>query len=426
MADDLHTLPATRAAAGIVQGDFTATELAQSCIDRIAEREEAVHAWHHFDPEVVLAQAAARDQQTPTGVLHGIPVGIKDIIDTRTMPTCYGSEAYRDHQPQQDATCVDLLQQAGAIIMGKTVTTEFAFYAPGPTANPHKLSHTPGGSSSGSAAAVADFHVPLALGTQTAGSIIRPAAYTGTIGYKPAYDTFSLTGVHPLAPSMDTLGGFAREVGDLALLKGVLTERPPVPLSAAKPDAVAFVRSPVWEQASPQTQAAIEQFVTTLAASGVRIIEPNDHPLAGLPELQLALLAHGASQTLGDIANKSGDKLRPETLQLIEMGAQTDPALFDKLAEATAVAQTFLQEVFSEADLIITASAPAEAPVGLQATGDPVFNRIWTLLKLPCINLPLIRIDNGLPLGVQLVGQLGGDDALLAQAQYCTELIDYH
>ncbi len=425
----LNRLSATQAARAIARGDIRSSALVQSCLDRIAARDAEVNAWAYLDPDHALAQAHARDQQPARGCLHGVPVAIKDIIDTADMPTAYGAAACRGHQPQQDAACVRLLRQAGAVIMGKTVTTEFAYYAPGPTANPHRLTHTPGGSSSGSAAAVADFHVPLALGTQTAGSIIRPASYTGTIGFKPTYATFSTRGIHPLAPAMDTLGAFSRHIEDLMRLTRILTVqangRAETALTAAQPNAIAFLQTPVWDQAAAYMQQAITQFITTLSARGITVIRPDDGCLADLPELQMALLAAGAHDSLAAIAERYADQLRPQTLALIAVGAETDPALPEHVAIAKQRACDFLQQVFSEAGLIVTAAAMAEAPAGLGATGDPIFNRIWTLLGLPCINLPLCRGPSGLPIGVQLVGPPGADAALLAQAHYCFEVINY-
>lgn len=425
MANRLNTLSAVQAAEAIASGNISSSELVQACLDRISERDSAVQAWAYLDAEQALSQAAECDNQEARSPLHGVPVGIKDIIDTVDMPTCYGSLAYAGHQPQQDAECIRLLKQAGAVIMGKTVTTEFAFYAPGPTANPHNTDHTPGGSSSGSAAAVADFHVPLALGTQTAGSIIRPASYTGTVGYKPTYETFSKAGIHPLAPVMDTLGAFSRDIQDLAVLKSVLTTQAESIVTAVKPKTVAFLRTPVWEQAAPHMQQAIDTFIAELSANGIEVIEPDDSCLAGMTDLQMSLLAEGAHSSLGEIAERFSDKLRSQTLDLIALGAKTDPMLHENIAAVKQTATDFLQQVFSEADLIVTAAAMAEAPAGLDATGDPIFNRIWTLLGLPCLNLPLSRVASGLPIGVQLVGQYTMDDTLLAHTQYCFELINY-
>ena len=225
MPVSFNQLDLAQAATGIAGGEFTSVELVTACLERIHSREEQVNAWVCLAPEQALAQAKACDERPASTPMHGIPVGVKDIIDTVDMPTCYGSKIYENHYPRKDAECIRLLKQSGAVIMGKTVSTEFAFYAPGKTANPHNPRHTPGGSSSGSAAAVADFHVPVALGTQTSGSIIRPAAFNGIIGYKPTYNSYSLTGVHPLAPKLDTLGAFSRSPEDLCILHGVLSNQ---------------------------------------------------------------------------------------------------------------------------------------------------------------------------------------------------------
>ena len=426
MTQGLHLLSLVEAAGGIARGKFTSVELVTACLERIHAREEQVGAWAWLDPDQALAQARNCDRQPATTPMHGVPVGIKDIINTADMPTCYGSQVYAGHYPGEDAECIRLLRRAGAVIMGKTVTTEFAFYAPGKTANPHNLEHTPGGSSSGSAAAVADFHVPLALGTQTSGSIIRPASFNGVFGCKPAYGAYSLDGIHPLAPELDTLGAFSRSPADLALLHGVLAGRQSArPPAALRPATVALVRTPAWEGADPQAQESVLDFAGRLRQAGIDIVEPDETLLGDLVEVQHTYLARGAAASLGRITDRHPDQVRPQTRDLVAEGRRVDGTFNARLQDALARGGRFLSDVFSRADLVITPGAPGEAPAGLHNTGDPMFNRAWTFLQTPCMNLPLTRGARGLPIGVQLVCGRGEDERLFGYTAYLQGLTDY-
>ena len=425
MTSELHRLSLVEAAKGIASGTFTSLELVTACLDRIHAREEQVGAWAWLDPDQALAQARACDRRPATTPMHGVPVGIKDIIDTANMPTCYGSEIYNGHYPDKDAECIRLLRQAGAVIMGKTVTTEFAFYAPGKTSNPHNLEHTPGGSSSGSAAAVADFHVPVALGTQTSGSIIRPASFNGVFGCKPTYNSYSLDGIHPLAPGLDTLGACSRSPMDLALLHGVLSEQETGAPDAERPDTVAVVRTPAWEDADAETQDNVLDFAGRLRQSGIDVIEPDEELLNGLMEVQQAYLARGAASSLGHITDQHPDEVRPQTRDLVVEGRRVGASFNAGLKDALARGGRFLSGVFSRADLVITPGAPGEAPAGLHNTGNPMFNRIWTFLQTPCMNLPLTRGRRGLPIGIQLVCNRQEDKRLFAYSAYLQNVTGY-
>ena len=425
MTSNLHHLSVAAAAEGIATGKFTSVELVTACLERIHAREDQVKAWAFLDPDQALAQARACDERPATTPVHGVPVGVKDIINTVNMPTCYGSQVYAGHYPVEDAECIRLLQQAGAVIMGKTVTTEFAFYAPGKTANPHNLEHTPGGSSSGSAAAVADFHVPIALGTQTSGSIIRPASFNGVFGYKPTYNSYSLDGIHPLAPELDTLGAFSRAVGDLCLLHGVLSG-PRLPSSVAeRPGQIAFVRTPAWDDADTMMQNCMADFLQTIKQAGINVIEPDESLLQDLMEVQQAYLARGAATSLGHVTDNHPDEVRPQTRALVAEGRSVDESFDARLQDALARGERFLSGVFSRADLVITPSAAGEAPAGLHNTGDPMFNRIWTFLRTPCMNLPLTKSTRGLPIGIQLVCNRQEDTRLFAYAGYLQGLTGY-
>ena len=426
MATGLHHLSLAEAAAGIATGEFTSVELVSACLERIHAREGQIGAWAWIDPDQALAQARNCDRQPATSPIYGVPAGIKDIIDTADMPTCYGSSIYRRHYPGKDAECIRLLRQAGAVIMGKTVTTEFAYYAPGNTANPHNLQHTPGGSSSGSAAAVADFHVPVALGTQTSGSIIRPAGFNGIFGCKPTRNAYSLDGIHPLAPELDTLGTFSRSPADIALVHNVLADRqtsrvPP----AIRPATVALVRSPAWDAAAASLQESVLEFADRLKQAGIDVYEPDEELLGGLMEVQQAYLARGAAASLGHVTERHPDEVRPQTRELVAEGRRVDEIFNARLQDALARGDRFLSEVFSQADLIITPGAPGEAPAGLHNTGDPMFNRIWTFLQTPCMNLPLTRGAGGLPIGVQLVCNRWEDERLFGYSACLDTFTDY-
>ena len=425
MTSDLHKLSLFEAAKGIASGTFTSLDLVTACLERTHAREEQIGAWAWLDPEQALAQARTCDERPATTLMHGVPIGIKDIIDTADMPTCYGSQIYNGHYPDKDAECIRLLRQAGAVIMGKTVTTEFAFYAPGKTANPHNIKHTPGGSSSGSAAAVADFHVPVALGTQTSGSIIRPASFNGVLGCKPTYNSYSLDGIHPLAPNLDTLGAFSRSPADLALLHGVLSEQETGVPDAERPDTVAIVRTPAWEDADAETQDNVLDFAGRLRQSGIDVIEPDEELLNGLMEVQQAYLARGAASSLGHITDQHPDEVRPQTRDLVVEGRRVGASFNAGLKDALARGGRFLSGVFSRADLVITPGAPGEAPAGLHNTGNPMFNRIWTFLQTPCMSLPLTRGAGGLPIGVQLVCDKHEDKRLFGYTAYLQTLTNY-
>ena len=425
MTSGLNHLSLVEAAAGIASGEINSIDLVTACLERIHARENQVNAWAWLDPDQALAQAGACDERPATTPLHGIPVGVKDIIDTADMPTCYGSRVFAGHYPAEDAECIRLLKQAGAVIMGKTVTTEFAFYAPGKTANPHALDHTPGGSSSGSAAAVADFHVPVALGTQTSGSIIRPAGFNGVFGYKPTYNSYSLDGVHPLAPELDTLGVFGRSPADLSLLHGVLSQQETGARDAVRPATVAVVRTPAWDDADAEAQNSVLDFAGRLQREGIAVIEADENLLDGMMEVQQAYLARGAATSLGPVTDQHPDLVRPQTRDLVMEGRRVGAAFNAELKDALAAGERFLSGVFSRADLIITPSAPGEAPAGLHNTGNPMFNRIWTFLQTPCMNLPLARSGNGLPIGIQLVCNRREDEQLFAYSAYLKSLTGY-
>ncbi len=414
-----NELTAVEAAQAIARGTMTSVELVQACLAQIHAREAEIGAWTHLDDEAALAQARDCDQRPAQGPLHGVPVGIKDIIDTYDMPTSYGSPIYAGYQSAGDAACVARLREAGAVILGKTVTTEFAMFTPGKTANPHNPAHTPGGSSSGSAAAVADTMVPLALGTQTAGSIIRPASYCGAVGYKPTHGEFPIAGIKALAQSLDTLGGFSRQVADLALLRAALISAPATLAKLERPPRIGLYRTPQWPQATADAHTTLETAAQQLARAGADVRD-TDLPaeFADLVTAQETIQVFEGARCCAYEMMHHRDKLSPRLIALMEEGGQTS---YDDYAAAIALAERcrrHLETAFAIHDVLLVPSAPGEAPAGLSATGDPLFNRMWTLLHVPAISLPGYIGANGLPVGVQVIGPIGGDDQLLSVADW--------
>ncbi len=415
----LNTLSAVEAARQIAARNITSEALVRDCLERIAAREDEVAAWEYLDRDAVLRQARAADAGPPRGLLHGLPVGVKDLIDTVDMPTAYGSPVYAGHRPAWDAACVALARAAGAIVMGKTVTTEFAAFHPGRTRNPHNPGHTPGGSSSGSAAAVADYMVALAFGTQTAGSVIRPAAYCGVVGYKPSFGLISRVGVKALSDTLDTVGTIARTVPDAALLAAAVSGRADLlverPLVA--PLRVGICRTYEWKQAQPETVAALENAALKLAAAGITVKEINLPPTyANLVQAQTDIQLVEQSQSLAHERLTHSPQLSARLRGILEAGLQITPERYDAAQTMARNCRRSLTEVFTGCDVLLAPSAPGAAPAGLEGTGDPLFSRIWTLLRVPCVNIPVAAAGNGLPVGLQVVGPFGGDAQTLAAA----------
>jgi amidase len=418
---DFRSLTIRETAQQIADRRVTAEALAVACLDRIEAREAVVGAWQYLDRERALAAARRRDAEPPRGPLHGIPIAVKDLIDTVDMPTAYGSPIYRNHRPAADASCVALARAAGAVVLGKTVTTEFAAFTPGKTANPRNPAHTPGGSSSGSAAAVADGMVPLAFGSQTAGSVIRPAAYCGCIGYKPSFGLINRTGVKPLADRLDTVGVFARTVEDAAFFTGVLSERPALRHLTAPSHAPRFglYRTPMWEAAEPATASALDTARAALERAGAVVTElaiaPEHH---GLADVQDTIMRFEMAQALAYERIEHSAELSPRLAQMLGAGMTIGADEHDRALARAAEARTGLGAFFGQCDAVLVPAAPGGAPFGLGNTGDPIFNRMWTLLGVPCVTLPARCAENGLPTGVQLVGRMRDDARLMACAAF--------
>jgi amidase len=414
------------AARRIAARQLSVEALVASYLDRIEARESIVGAWEYLDRERVMAVARRRDAEPPRGPLHGVPIAVKDTIDTADMPTAYGSPIYRGHRPAADAACVALARAAGAIVLGKTVTTEFAAFTPGKTANPRYPAHTPGGSSSGSAAAVADGMAPLGFGTQTAGSVIRPAAYCGCVGYKPSFGLLSRAGIKPLVDSLDTLGVFACNVGDAAFFAGVLGERPALRHLALPPQPPRFglYHTPMWDEAEPATASALDRARTALDRAGALVEELAIAPEhRGLTAAQDRIMGYELARALAHERIERSAELSPRLAQMLDAGLSVGSADYDAALSEAAAARAGLDRFFASCDAVMVPAAPGEAPAGLGSTGNPVFNRMWTLLGVPCVTVPARWAENGLPTGVQLVGRIRDDARLMAAAAFLERVL---
>ena len=440
MAEDgLVTLTASEVAPEIARGAISAEDYSRACLARIDAVEDEIKAFAHFDREHVLTQARALDERRaqghPIGPLHGIPVAIKDIIDTADYPTELGSPLAAGRRPWQDATVVAKLRAAGAVIIGKSVTTEFAYFHPGPTRNPHHPARTPGGSSSGSAAAVAARMVPLALGTQTNGSVIRPAAFCGVFAAKPSHGLVSRAGVLQLSRKLDHVGAFARSLPDLALILDVIAGHDPAdpdtrPFAAPDfrgmlgeewplPPRFAFVPTPVWDKADAATRAAFEELVAALGSAVTPVELPAS--LAEAWDTHRTIMATDMAHNLAPFVARG----EPSEVmgKLLARGRSVSAVDYlAALAQAPRYAAS-LADIFDEYDAILTPAAPGVAPRGLSATGDPSFCTLWTLTGLPALALPLLTGEGGLPLGVQLVAAPGHDARLLRIASALIEMV---
>jgi Asp-tRNA(Asn)/Glu-tRNA(Gln) amidotransferase A subunit family amidase len=418
---ELNHLDAITAARKLATREITAEALLADCVERISEREPVVQAWTFLAVEAATCRARLLDSQPASGLLHGLPIAVKDLFTTFDMPTAYGSPIYAGHRPASDAASVALAREAGAIVVGKTVTTEFATFHPGPTCNPHNALHTPGGSSSGSAAAVADFMVPLAFGTQTAGSIIRPAAYCGVVGFKPTFGTVNRIGVKMISDTLDTVGGFARSVPDVALLVAALSGRRALLIDAPPATAprIGLCRTHEWPCAEPETIALFEDAERRLRTSGARVRDVALPPaFAGLARAQTTIMVREVAQSLAHERLAHRDALSAEMVTMIDTGRAVSVDEYDAARSLAAACRAMLPDVFADVDVLVAPSTPGEAPAGTAATGDPVFNRIWTLLHVPCVHVPLARGPRGLPIGATVVGNLGCDHRTLLAAAW--------
>jgi len=385
---------------------------------RIKSREPTVRAWVHHDPDRVREEAAI----APHGLLHSFTLGVKDIFDTADMPTTYGSSIYEGYQPPADAAAVALARAEGAVLMGKTVTTEMAFLTPGPTTNPYDPTRTPGGSSSGSAAAVADGMVRVALGTQTAGSVIRPASFCGVVGFKPSHGLLPISGVHLFAPTLDTVGTFARTVDDVIVLHRALTGRVVDELN--DPPRIGLYESHQWESIGDSARHAVTAAAKRAAdcgATGVGVA-PIGHS-HDLDRAQVAIMAYEGARSLSHDRLRNAGRLSPELMAFLRRGTELSADEYDAALRLTEVGRDQMNRVFETVDVLLTPAAPDEAPLGIDGTGDPRCNRMWTLLGLPCVTVPGHRGATGLPVGVQVVARRGDDSTALAVARWLSRLL---
>ena len=438
---DLYRLGLTDMLRAYREGRATVQSLVESCSARIAALDPRIQAWEWFDPSRAMAEAEERAGGILADLpLFGIPVGVKDIIHTRGIPTRMGSRIFANHVPTHSAWVVRRLEALGGLVMGKTVTTEFAFRQPGKTRNPWNPAHTPGGSSSGSAAAVAAGFVPVAIGTQTLGSVIRPAAFCGVVGYKPSFGAISRTGVHPFSPTLDTVGVFARSVSDAAwfgaclmgmdarddatIVKGAArTLRVPLePLAA--PPRLAVVRTPKWPLATEAQRNHFEECVAKLKDAGASTRDvPLPRAFDSAWDNVMTIMARDAVRSFAPIESRHRIRLSPPLIELLDRGHTITPEAYAKAREKREEYRRWFDGLFDGYDAIVTISAPGEAPEGLQSTGDATFNSLWTQTGLPAVNVPSGRGPRGLPLGLQVVGRYREDESALQVAAWCESVI---
>jgi Asp-tRNA(Asn)/Glu-tRNA(Gln) amidotransferase A subunit family amidase len=441
MNSEMSGLGARDAAEAIRSGKVSSRELVQACLNRIEQFDQNIGAWAHLDTDLALAQAGQADKSRQlghvTGPLHGIPVGIKDIIDTFDLPTECGTVLYAGRTPSTDAALVATLREAGAIILGKTVTTELAVYTPGKTRNPHNPERTPGGSSSGSAAAVAAFMTPLSVGTQTNGSVIRPASYCGVFGFKPSFGRISRQGVLAQSRPLDTVGVFARNLGDLALIADVLMvydpndpdmrprARPAISRILADPPPLeprlAFVRTPAWDRAAETTKDAFREMIEHVS-DRVDVVDLPPLFNSALDDHKVIMEADLA-RSFASLYLDGGDKISEKLRGMIEQGQRVLATEYNAAVDRIREYNNVLDEYFVDYDALLTPSTPGEAP-DMAATGDPVFCTIWTLCGTPALNLPVLQGPGELPLGAQLVGARGDDARLFRTARWLVERLE--
>ncbi len=439
-----NLLSASDAREAIEDGLLTSEDLVEACFDRIEELEQSIGAWAHLDKQLAIDHARQADKirsrGLPTGLLHGIPVGIKDIIDTSDYPTENGTVLHQGRRPTQDATLVSLLREAGAIILGKTVTTELAVYSPGKTRNPNNTEHTPGGSSSGSAAAVAAAMVPLSVGTQTNGSLIRPASYCGVFGFKPSFARISRYGVLKQSGHLDTVGVFARDLPDLALISDVLmrydshdaqmTPTAPPCISQVMTEAVpanprfAFLRTSKWDAVEQSSKDGFREFIETTneqVKDSISIIDLPAH-FDDIYQHHQNIMEADLAQSFANEYKNGRSKLSSELIKMIEHGEKVSATEYDSSVSKKIEYSGILSEIFEEFDAILTPSTSGPAPSGM-ATGSPEFNTIWTYCGNPAINLPILQSPEELPVGVQIVAENGDDARLFRSSRWLLNLL---
>lgn len=422
----LNLITATEVAQKIAAGETTSEAVVSDCLNRIEARDPQIQAWKFLDPDAALAQAKERDNEASRGCLHGVPVGIKDILNTADMPTEFGSSLFNGYQPKSDCTSVAALRAAGAVILGKTVTTEFASPYPTYTLNPHDLKSTPGVSSAGSAAAVADYMVPLTNGTQTGGSVIRPAALCGVYGYKASLKGLDPAGIEMWKPNIDTLGHFGRSLEDIALMSAALTGNPvaDLKLPAGFKPRVGICRTGQWPAAGPENTAMIEKMIAILTDAGIDV-EETDFPT----NFDDVMAAHGmvvgadSVKAFPETVTSQLDKVNPWTRDRSRDARQMSESDVKNAHRIATDARTALSAEFERFDLLLTPSAEGEAETDRTAMPPPSFNSLWTLMYTPCVSLPAFTGPNDMPVGLQIVGPENRDDRTLALAHWVEQRI---
>jgi Asp-tRNA(Asn)/Glu-tRNA(Gln) amidotransferase A subunit family amidase len=425
MATPLNEASASEIVAGVQSGSTTCEAVARACLEHIAAREPSVEAWQYLDADAVIDAARVLDRGPRRGLLSGVPFGVKDIIDTGDMPTEYGSAIYSGYRPRADAACVALSRKAGALLMGKTVTTEFANRHPGKTRHPLDPARTPGGSSSGSAAAVADMMVPLAIGTQTTGSTIKPASFCGVFGFKPTHDDLRCSGVKESAHTLDTLGLMARSIDDIALFRQVLLgcSTPAQAPVATRPLNIGFCRTPFWDAIDPSTQHLLEDAARSLAKAGASV-QTLDLPAAfdqAWEAHQIISSFEFARNYTWEVEhhwNEISDTLRNGRLK---SGLACTFQCYSEARDLLVHCRQLLAESFKQVDVLITLPVVGEAPLGLNSTGNSSLCAIWTAMQVPALTMPVFRGPNGLPIGLQLIAARNADQHLFAVAKWIHE-----
>lgn len=423
----LNELTATEIVAAIAAGRITCEAVARACLERIEAREPQVRAWAHLDRERVIGRARALDRGARRGPLHGVPFGVKDIIDSCDLPTEYGTAIHEGHRPAKDAACVALSRKAGGVLMGKTITTEFANVTPGPTRNPLDFSRTPGGSSSGSAAAVADCHVPVAIGTQTTGSTTRPASFCGVFGYRPTYGDLRTAGVMEASGSLDTLGILARSVEDIALYRDVLLGIEPEPLpDTVSPPRIGFCRPYFWDRLERATQKLLEDGARRLARAGSSV-EEVPLPAADFEGLEAAHRWISGFEMARNLAWEIENHWDRISANLREGRLKDGLACsYERYCEMRAFVERSrerLAPLMASHDVLLAPAAAGEAPVGMHPVPHPYVYMIWTTMHVPSITLPVFEGPGGLPVGAQLVARRCDDRRLLAAARWAFRVL---
>jgi amidase len=421
----LNQLSACEIADGVARGTFAAEDVVRACLDRIEARDKQVKAWAYLEPELAIRQARTIDSAKDKGPLAGVPIGVKDIIETVDMPTDMGSPIYRNNRTAADAPCVALARRAGAVILGKTVTCEFAGLTPNITRNPHDPDRTPGGSSSGSAAAVADFMAAAGYGTQTGGSVLRPASFCGVVGYKPSYNLINRGGMKFAAESRDTIGVIVRTVQDADLLASVLTGRPRMSKRGTAP-VIGLCRTHLWEHALPESKQAIEDAAQRLknARAPMRDVRLPE-TFAATAEARSVINPFERARALAYEWNTRRDAISPGLTAQIEVGLNMPYERYVQSLQRIKGCRDELPAVFGDADVLLAPCVTGEAPVGLQSTGDTRFQEFWTALHVPTISLPTHKGPNGLPIGIQLIARIYDDENLLASAQWVWQRLKF-